>query len=161
MKFKIILACVVLIAAAGAVVARANSPSIHEKHPKHTATVYKTPTCGCCANYANYLRTKNYDVEVIDLSQKELTEKKRKLGVPATLDSCHTTVAKTGSKTYFIEGHIPFEANHKLLSEKPDIKGIGMPGMPSASPGMPGNKTEPFSISQVANNGQVASYLTL
>ena len=158
MRFKLIFVCVIILAVAGIAIARANSPSLHEKHPKHTAIVYKTPTCGCCANFVGYLRTQNYDIEVVDLSQEALTKKKRELGVPASLDSCHTTVAKEG---YFVEGHIPYEAINKLLAEKPDIKGIGMPGMPSASPGMPGSKTAPFDISQVSADGRVRPYITL
>lgn len=95
----------------------------------------------------------------MDFDQKTLDKKKQELGVPDELDSCHTTVVKDDG--YFVEGHIPYEGVERLLSEKPDVKGIGMPGMPSASPGMPGSKTEPFVISLVGNDGAVSPYLTL
>ncbi|GIW66574.1 MAG: hypothetical protein KatS3mg095_0472 [Candidatus Parcubacteria bacterium] len=52
---------------------------------------------------------------------------------------------------YFIEGHIPIEVIQKLLTEKPDIDGIALPGMPSGSPGMPGFKIYPFKIHSVKN----------
>ena len=161
MKFKIILGFVLLLSIAGIVLAKQNSRPFHEGHPMHSATVYKTPTCGCCANYIGYLRTKNYEVQVVDLTQDDLTSKKHELGVPHDLDSCHTTVTKDAGKSYFVEGHIPFEAVNKLLADQPNIKGIGMPGMPSASPGMPGSKTEPFDISQVKMDGTAAPYLAL
>lgn len=159
MRFKIILATLILSTLVFAGVRSKNATPTHSGHPPQAVTVYKTVTCGCCANYISYLRTKNYDVEEINLTQENLTSKKRSLDIPSSLDSCHTTVAKAGG--YFIEGHIPYEATDKLLSEKPDIKGIGMPGMPSASPGMPGSKTAPFIISQVDKQDALSNYLTL
>jgi hypothetical protein len=161
MNFKIVLIGLLVVITGALVVARSNALLLHEDHPERTATVYKTATCGCCANYVSYLRTKNFDVKIVDLTDEELTEKKHQLGVAHELNSCHTTVASAGERDYFIEGHIPYEAVEKLLGEKPLIKGIGTPGMPSASPGMPGTKTEPFNISQVKNDVQTAPYLTL
>lgn len=127
---------------------------------KGAVTVHKTATCGCCANYVGYLRSNGYTVDIINHASEEsmITEKER-IGVPSELNSCHTTVFDSGK--YFVEGHIPLEAIDKLLEEKPSIIGIGMPGMPSASPGMPGEKTEPFVISQVSLQGAVSGYLTL
>ena len=56
--------------------------------------------------------------------------------------SCHTVALEN----YVVEGHIPVEAINKLLTEKPNISGIALPGMPSGSPGMPGPKKETFKI---------------
>lgn len=157
MKFKIIIIALVLATSGFFYVQAKNAQPLHAGHPPQAVTVYKTKTCGCCANYLSFLRTKNYDVTEVNLSQDNLIKKKRALGVPSSLDSCHTTVAGQ----YFIEGHIPYEAVSRLLKDKPNIKGIGMPGMPQASPGMPGTKVEPFAISQVNINGNVLPYLTL
>lgn len=127
---------------------------------KSAVTVHKTVTCGCCANYVGYLKTNGYQVKVVNhTDDKLLTKEKRSHGIPGELDSCHTTLFD--KENYFVEGHIPLEAIDKLLTEAPDIAGIGMPGMPSASPGMPGSKTEPFNISQVGIDGNVTDYLTL
>ncbi len=127
---------------------------------KSSVTVHKTATCGCCANYVGYLRKNGYEVEVINHSTSDrLTDEKRKIGVPSSLDSCHTTVFN--QEKYFVEGHIPLEAVEKMLASKPQFKGIGMPGMPSASPGMPGAKIEPFNISQVSTDGTTSSYMTI
>lgn len=127
---------------------------------KANVTVHKTATCGCCGNYVGYLKQNGYNVTVINHATNELmTAEKRKMDIPSSLDSCHTTVFDE-SKLY-VEGHIPIEAVDKVFADKPEIDGIGMPGMPSASPGMPGKKTEPFNISQVKRDGNVLPYMTL
>ena len=110
-------------------------------------TIYKSPTCGCCDVYASYMEKKGYVVSVEDVVDMEAV--KRRIGVPEDLESCHTT--EIGG--YVVEGHIPQEAIAKLLAEKPDIHGIGMSGMPSGSPGMPGPKTEDFVIYEITREG--------
>ena len=52
---------------------------------------------------------------------------KVKAGIDVTLQSCHTGFIDG----YFIEGHVPHDAITKLLTEKPNIKGITVPGMPA------------------------------
>ena len=104
------------------------------------ATVYKTPQCGCCKEYVDYLRQNGFTVKAVDLD--DLAPIKRKLGVPQALEGCHTTVIDG----YAIEGHVPAASIKRLLSERPAIKGISLPGMPAGSPGMSGKKTEPFEI---------------
>ena len=37
---------------------------------------------------------------------------------------------------YVVEGHVPFETIRKVLSERPGVDGIAVPGMPYGSPGM-------------------------
>jgi Protein of unknown function, DUF len=39
---------------------------------------------------------------------------------------------------YLIGGYVPQRSRHRLLSEKPQIAGIALPGMPEGTPGMPG-----------------------
>ena len=72
------------------------------------------------------------------------------------MQSCHTTVIGK----YFVEGHMPFEAINKLLSENPDISGIALPGMPSGSPGMPGPQAEPFMVYSI-KDGVSTPYFTM
>ena len=48
------------------------------------------------------------------------------------MEACHTAVLDG----YLIEGHVPIEAIRKLLSERPDIAGLAVPGMPAGSLGM-------------------------
>lgn len=103
------------------------------------------------------MQDKGYKVDVVNTEALETV--KEKYSVPESLYSCHTTIVNDGE--YFVEGHIPEEAVSKLLEEEPSIAGIGMPGMPSASPGMPGKKLAPFEISQVTKDGSVSQYMKI
>jgi len=107
------------------------------------AIVYKSPTCGCCVGYASEVREWGTDTEII--KTEDMDSIKKKYNIPLEMESCHTTIIGD----YFIEGHVPFAAVEKLLSEKPDIDGIALPGMPSGTPGMPGIKTGPYEVYQL------------
>jgi hypothetical protein len=96
--------------------------------PKMTVT--KDPNCGCCGGWVDYLRKAGLTVDVIE--NADLDPVKKKLGVPYDLASCHT--AEIGG--YVIEGHVPYPAIRKLLTEKPRATGLAVPGMPQSSPGM-------------------------
>jgi len=125
-----------------------NSTNSAIKNINDEITVYSSGGCGCCGLYSNYLKSKGkIDVNVINVADISLI--KRQYKIPGFLESCHTTIIGD----YFIEGHIPLEAIDKLLTEKPDIAGIAMPGMPSGSPGMPGAKTQKFTIFAVKKDG--------
>lgn len=120
------------------------------------ATVYKTPTCGCCGIYANYFKDKG-DYQFNMQQMDDLTSLRNELGIPENLRSCHTT--KVGN--YFVEGHIPLEAVNKMMQEKPNIAGIAMPGMPYGTPGMPGSKKEPWIIYSVNKDGSYQEYMRM
>ena len=107
-------------------------------------TIYKSLSCGCCDVYSKYLNSKKFDVDEINVGG-DISEIKKEYKVPSALESCHTSVING----YFVEGHIPVEAINKLLTEKPDIDGIAMPGMPSGAPGMTGSKYDDFVIYSV------------
>jgi len=114
-------------------------------------TLYKNPQCSCCEGYAAYLRQSGFAVDVKptnDLAQISL-----KAGVPADLEGCHTAFIDG----YVVDGHVPVEVIRKLLSERPAIAGITLPGMPAGSPGMLGTKTEPFTIYAVTKDGKAPS----
>ncbi|HLC32631.1 MAG TPA: DUF411 domain-containing protein [Candidatus Nanoarchaeia archaeon] len=119
------------------------------------ATVFKAQACGCCGIYSQYLEQKGFDVEVVN--PPVLSDVKVAAGVPMDLESCHMTKIED----YFIEGHVPVEAINKLLQEKPDIKGIGMVGMPSGSPGMTGKKEGTWTIYGVNRDGSVFDFMKL
>lgn len=93
-------------------------------------TVYKSPTCGCCEAWVEYLRAEGFEVKAID--QKELNSLKKKLGVEPEMASCHTAVVDG----YVLEGHVPAAPIRRLLAERPGTKGLAVPGMPLNSPGM-------------------------
>jgi hypothetical protein len=103
-------------------------------------TLYMTPYCECCVKYKDYLSSLGAKVEVATV--EDVDKLMEKLGVPSKLWSCHLATIDG----YIIVGHVPAEAIKKLLDERPDIKGISLPDMPSGSPGMPGIKEKPFII---------------
>ena len=55
-----------------------------------------------------------------------------KYAVPAQIQSCHTAIVDG----YIIEGHVPVVEINRLLSERPEIVGLAVLGMPPGSPGM-------------------------
>lgn len=123
---------------------------------KQEVTIYKSSNCGCCEIYADYFRRRgNENIEVVN--EEDMNSIRNKHKVPSSLSSCHTTVIGD----YFVEGHVPLEAIEKLLKEKPDIKGIAMPGMPSGSPGMPGSKQSDFKIYSVNKDDSYSEFMRI
>lgn len=118
-------------------------------------TLFKSQSCGCCSNYESYLKKKGFTVQTMNVP--DLSSTKAKYGVPASMESCHTVVIDN----YFIEGHMPVEAIAKLVTDQPSIKGIALPGMPPASPGMPGAKSAPFEIFAVDETGKTSPFMTI
>ena len=116
--------------------------------------VYKSPYCGCCGAWTKILARSGYEPEVFNTN--DLTPIKRLAGVPVNLESCHTAFING----YVVEGHVPVAAIEKMMAERPDIVGIGVPGMPIGSPGMPGPDPEPFSVIEFAADGRQAIYMS-
>ena len=111
------------------------------------ATLFKNPQCSCCEGYAAYLRKNGFEVDV--KATNDLAEISSKAGVPEKLQGCHTMFVDG----YVVDGHVPVKVIHKLLSERPAIAGITLPGMPEGSPGMTGSKHETFTIYAVTKDG--------
>ncbi len=113
------------------------------------ATLYKNPQCDCCEGYATYLRDHGFEVKVTATHDLPLIKKEHH--VPASLEGCHTTLIDG----YVVEGHVPVGSIGKLLNERPDIRGISLPGMPTGSPGMSGTKTKLFRIIEISGEQKV------
>ena len=124
------------------------------KLSKYNVEVFKTPSCGCCYGYVLFLEDKEFEVKQTDM--RSLQTIKKKHNIPLEMQSCHTTILGK----YFIEGHVPIEAINKLLKEQPDIDGIALPGMPIGTPGMPGDKDEPYVIYQL-KDGKSSVLMTI
>jgi hypothetical protein len=119
------------------------------------ATMFKNPGCKCCDKYADYLRSNGFDVTVVPSPNMSLI--KQKYGVREDLEGCHTMIIGD----YVVEGHVPFTPIKRLLSEKPAIKGISLPGMPDGSPGMSGDKEGPFEVLSITGEqGPAPLYAT-
>jgi hypothetical protein len=107
-------------------------------------TVYKDPNCGCCNLWAKSMQVEGFRVERVNTDN--LPGIKKRFGVPAEVEGCHT--ATVGG--YFLDGHVPLEAVRKLLSQKPDIAGLAVPGMPAGSLGMGSDPTASYNVFAVA-----------
>lgn len=100
-------------------------------------TVTKDPSCGCCGGWVDHLKADGFAVEVVETAT--VNRVKAKLGVPSELAACHTAEVQG----YVIEGHVPAAAIRRLLAEKPQARGLAVPGMPVGSPGMEIDGTPP------------------
>lgn len=121
-------------------------------HKGISVTLFHESTCGCCKNYAKYLENNGVNVRTVTTSNTNNI--KNNFNIPSDKRSCHTM--KMGD--YVIEGHMPLEVIDKILKEKPDVDILTLPGMPSGSPGMPGNKFNDFTVYSV-NNGEVKEFM--
>ena len=110
-------------------------------------TLYKTPQCGCCEGYADYLRDNGFAVTV--KPTHDLSAMSREAGIPVEAEGCHLSFVDG----YVVSGHVPVGTVSKLLTERPDIKGVTLPGMPMGSPGMTGKKEAPFEILEIRKSG--------
>lgn len=95
-----------------------------------TVEVWKSPACGCCGGWVAHLRTAGFSVVVRDVD--DVDPIKRTHGIPAELASCHTALVEG----YVVEGPVPASDIRRLLAERPAIRGLSAPGMPSGAPGM-------------------------
>lgn len=84
-----------------------------------------------------YLEDNGFAVKVHDVN--DLSAIKAQYNVPPTLQSCHTAIVDG----YVIEGHVPVKDIERLLTERPEITGLAVPGMPIGSPGMNVEGAEP------------------
>lgn len=110
-------------------------------------TVYKTPTCGCCAKWVEQLRAAGFKVTVKEVASTAMARKDA--GIAEKYGSCHTGVIAG----YAIEGHVPVADIQRLLKEKPKARGLAVPGMPMGSPGMEGPYKEAYSVLLVNDEG--------
>ena len=118
-----------------------------------TMTVYKSPSCGCCAKWIDSLKSKGFEVKTIETN--EVNTIKQKAGLQAGQTSCHTAFVDG----YVVEGHVDYSAVKKMLVEKPNIIGITVPGMPIGSPGMEqGNTKEAYDVLYVNKDGSTGVY---
>ena len=113
-------------------------------------TLYKDLQCTCCEAYAKFLEEQGFKVEVKPV--RDLHSIDQKAGVPEALEGCHTSFIDG----YVVIGHVPIDAIHKLLAERPKIVGISIPGMPANLPGMPGPRSKPVAIHEIAADGSAS-----
>ncbi|QOW21175.1 DUF411 domain-containing protein [Novilysobacter avium] len=116
--------------------------------------VNKSPSCGCCVFWVGHMERAGFEVQTNDTD--DMGPIKERVGVPYGKGSCHT--AEVGG--YFIEGHVPAADIKRLLAERPDARGLVVPGMPAGSPGMelPDGRVQPYVVELVANDGTTSEF---
>lgn len=121
-----------------------------------TVVVNKTPTCGCCGVWVKHIEAAGFAVQVHDL--EDLGPIKQRVGVPFGMGSCHT--AEVGG--YFVEGHVPAAEIKRLLRERPQAKGLTVPGMPAGSPGMEvaSGRVDRYEVLLVGKDGKTSVFAT-
>ena len=137
----------IAVCAAAVAVATAATPTLTSS-AKPTVTVYKDPGCGCCKNWIEHLKKHGYRVDAKDTP--DMMQIKSTLGVPGDLRSCHTAVVEG----YLIEGHVPATDIDRLLTDKPRVKGLAVPGMPMGSPGMEGPTSQHYQVIAFDKSGK-------
>lgn len=114
--------------------------------------VYKDPSCGCCKEWIKHMQKAGFAVTSEDTPKMDAM--KAKLGVPGALASCHTAVVGD----YLLEGHVPGDLVQKLLKEKPNARGLAVPGMPMGSPGMEGARNDKYNVMLFDRLGKATVY---
>jgi hypothetical protein len=116
-------------------------------------TVYKDANCGCCSLWVQHLERAGFRVTASNTA--DMPALRAKLGVPAHVQSCHTAVVDG----YVVEGHVPADDVKQLLSKRPTVKGIAVPGMPIGSPGMEqGNVRHQYSVLTFDETGRTSVF---
>jgi hypothetical protein len=117
-----------------------------------TVVVYKTETCGCCNGWVEHLRAAGFTVDARNV--RDLMSVKLDAGVPGPMVTCHTALVDG----YVVEGHVPVEQLKRMLTERPQIAGIGVAGMPIGSPGMEGGTPQRYQVHAFDHDGNVTVY---
>ena len=87
---------------------------------------------------------------------QNLADVKTSNQVPAELQSCHTAIVDG----YVLEGHVPVDEIERLVTEKPNIIGLAVPGMPVGPPGMAveGAAPQPYNVIAFDKSGNAEVY---
>jgi hypothetical protein len=119
-------------------------------------TVYRSPTCGCCKDWEDHLREAGFTVESIETPAVDIVKVEN--GVPRPLQSCHTALVDG----YVVEGHVPADEIARMLRDRPDVRGLAVPGMPAGSPGMevPGRPAQPYEVFAFSGDGSAEVWAT-
>ena len=95
-------------------------------------SVYKSPTCGCCADWVDHIEAAGFTTSIHH--PENLNRIKAARGIAPRYGSCHTAISGQG---YVFEGHIPARYIRQFLENPPAAAiGLAVPAMPAGSPGM-------------------------
>ena len=111
------------------------TPVVASAETGTVATIYRSPGCGCCDSYAEYLEAHGFAVELVD--DRNFDKRSVEAGVPEQGLGCHLAMIDG----YAVSGLVPVDIIERLLEQRPEITGITLPGMPANAPGMAPEKT--------------------
>ncbi len=117
-------------------------------------TVYRSASCGCCTQWGEHLAEAGFRID--DQVTEAMVGVKEQQGIAPDVASCHTALVEG----YVIEGHVPVASIQRLLTERPEIRGLSVPGMPMGSPGMEmqGVEAERFDVMAIALDGSLSVF---
>ena len=117
-------------------------------------TIYRSASCGCCTQWGSHIALAGFRID--DHVTEDMDAVKESRCVSPQLASCHTAVVEG----YVIEGHVPASAIDRLLKDRPDIRGLAVPGMPMGSPGMEvaGVEAESLEVLAIAHDGTTSVF---
>ena len=97
-----------------------------------------------------HLQENGYDVHVEHVASFDhLARIRADHGIPEEAAGCHTA----SIEGYTVEGHVPADVIDRLLQERPDIRGVTVPGMPAGSPGMESDHPVSYDVLAVDRAG--------
>lgn len=108
----------------------ANTADVRAEDKPIDIVVHRSPSCTCCGKWLEHLKDNNFNVK--DVVTNDVQAVKDKYGVSREIASCHTAIVDG----YVVEGHVPANDIKTLLTTKPKVAGIAVPGMVDGSPGM-------------------------
>ena len=116
---------------------------------------YRSPGCGCCHLWTERMAEAGLPVLMED--SDDLAGLSQRLGIPAGLEGCHVGEIEG----YVVSGHVPPEDIRRLLSERPEARGLVVPGMPIGSPGMEmGDRVDRYDVLLLARDGTTSVFAT-
>ena len=139
-------------------ISTANVPDVVESTDATIASmsemvIHKSPTCGCCQAWADYVERAGFSVKVVNQDNMPAIKTQHGLHNPE-LTSCHTAIIDG----YVIEGHVPVSDIERLLKERPDVVGLTAPGMPQMSPGMGSEIPKDYDVLSFDKSGNSSVY---
>ena len=112
--------------------ATAGAPDLVRQAAGSRLSVYKSPSCGCCADWVDHIEAAGFTTSIHH--PENLNRIKAQRGIAPRYGSCHTAISGQG---YVFEGHIPARYIRQFLDNPPAAAiGLAVPAMPAGSPGM-------------------------
>lgn len=133
---------------------QASEPAVAESaQTASEITVYKSPNCGCCADWAEHLENNGFAVQIESVDNLQAI--KIQHDVPREMASCHTAVIDG----LVVEGHVPASDIRAYLAN-PTARlgdktiGLSVPGMPHGTPGMETGRNDSYAVLAFTADGK-------